>query len=523
MSIPSCIPLPTPYEMALWDQETISDFGLRQEVLMECAGRGCFDTLTEQFESLEGLRALVLAGSGNNGGDAFVIARLLADAGALVSVIHTGRKKRYRGAAATNLRLAQRMGLPMTYLSGPNLTEMTSELGTPDIIIDGLLGTGFTGELRGNAQHWINAINGLGQEAYVLAVDIPSGLNGENGRPQPVAVMADCTVTFHAPKLGLLMPGADVWTGEIIVHPIGIPGFIERSAPPTCALLTHGVGILAPLPDEAMHKGHAGHVLVMGGSPGLTGAPLLAALGALRAGAGLTTVACPRGLAMEIKAGVPEVMTLPLGKGDAWMAPMADDLLHHIAKFSALSLGPGIGRDERTLEFLDALLEQELPPLVLDADGLYWLAEQPELLGPNAPQTILTPHPGEMARLLGRSTADIQANRLQAAREAADTYGAITILKGAGTVIAQPGGQAWLSPFSSPNLAVAGSGDVLSGLLSAMLAQDLTPLEAACLGVYWHGLAGERLANDYPLRGNLAGDIALELPQTLEELIDADS
>ncbi|MBU1004144.1 MAG: NAD(P)H-hydrate dehydratase [Proteobacteria bacterium] len=522
MDIPSCIPLPTPSEMATWDQATIQDFGLRQEVLMECAGRGCFDALVKRFNTLEGARVLVLAGSGNNGGDAFVLARLLADAGAQVAVGHTGRKKNYRGAAAANLRLAQRMGLPLTYLSGRGLLELSSELGGAKIVVDGLLGTGFKGQLRQSAQQWISEINHLGQTAFVLAVDIPSGLNGQTGSPQPVAVRADCTVTFHAPKLGLLMPGAEDWTGEIVVQPIGIPGFVERSAPAACALLTHGVGLLAPLPEEAMHKGRAGHILLVGGSPGLTGAPLLAALGALHAGAGLATVACPRGLGHEIKSGVPEVMTLPLGKGEAWMAPMANDLIPHLARFSALALGPGIGRDERTLEFLDTLMERELPPLVLDADGLFWLAEDPELLGPNATQTILTPHPGEMSRLLGRSTADIQADRLGAAREAASTYGAVTILKGARTVIAEPGGRTWLSPFSSPNLAVAGSGDVLSGLIASLLARDLSPLEAACLGVYWHGLAGQQLTRDYPLRGNLASDIARELPKTLEELINAD-
>lgn len=522
MDIPYCLPLPTPAEMAAWDRSTIEEFGLRQEVLMECAGRGCFEALAEAFGDLEGLGALVLAGSGNNGGDAFVVARLLADAGARVLVAHTGRKKSYRGAAAANLRLAQRMGLPLVYLPGRPLAEAAAELGRVHMVVDGLLGTGFSGTLRENAQTWIDQLNDMGEDAFVLAVDVPSGLNAETGRPQPVAVAADCTVTFHAPKLGLVMPGAEAWTGEVRVQPIGIPGFVERSAPAGAHLLTHGVGDLAPLPHRDMHKGHSGHVLAVGGSAGLTGAPLLAAFAALSAGAGLASVACPRGLAMETKAGVPEVMTLPLGKGDAWMAPMADELGKRLDAYSALALGPGIGRDERTLEFLEALMTGELPPLVLDADGLYWLAQRPELLGANAADAVLTPHPGEMARMLDTDTASVQADRTGAAREAARHFSAVTVLKGASTAIAHPDGRLWLAPFSAPNLAVAGSGDVLSGVVASLLGRGLAPLEAACLGVYWHGLAGERLGRDYPLRGNLAGDIARELPATLEELIDAD-
>jgi len=309
------------------------------------------------------------------------------------------------------------------------------------------------------------------------------------------------------------------YIGEVDVVPIGIPGFLMRQAPARCALLTNGTALLAPLPEQGMHKGHAGHVLIIGGSTGLTGAPTLAALGALRGGAGLATVACPAALTPEVKAGFPDIMTLPLGKGGTWNAAMAEDLRPRLADFDALALGPGLGRDERTLEFLEALLTLDLPPMVIDADALYWLARHPHLLDKVDAPHVLTPHPGEAARLAQSDTASVQADRLESTRALADTYAAVTVLKGAGTVIAEPGGRAWLAPFDVPALAVAGSGDVLTGLMASLLARGLPPVQAACLGVYQHGLAGELLQQKNPLRGALASDIASALPQALTPIL----
>lgn len=518
MDIPGCIPLPTPAEMAAWDEAAIRSFGLRQETLMESAGRACFEALAELLGTLEGASVLVLAGSGNNGGDAFVAARWLADAGARVLVARTGTAGRYRGAAAANLRLLRRMGVETVHLPGKRLADL---MPAPDAVLDGLLGTGFQGELRPAARGWIEEINLLGRRVPVLAVDIPSGLNGLTGRPQPVAVAADRTVTFHAPKLGLALPGAEAFTGEVLVQAIGIPKFVERAAPAGCALLTRAVAGLLPPVEPDMHKGRAGHVLCAGGSAGLTGAPHLACLGALRSGAGLATAACPEALAAEVKAGLPDVMTLPLGRGAAWTAAMAGELAARAEAFSALALGPGLGRDRGAAAFTEALAEAALPPLVLDADALFHLAAHGRMPGGDPARAVLTPHPGELARLLGTDTAEVQADRLGAARRSAAAFGAVTVLKGAGTVVAEPGGRAWLSPFSTPNLAVAGSGDVLAGVVAGLLARGLAPLAAACLGVYWHGLAGARLAASHPLRGNLASEIAHKLPTAWEETTDA--
>ncbi len=521
--IPHALPLPVPAEMAAWDRAAIHEFGLRQEVLMENAGRAAAEVALAALGGADGacgLRALVLAGGGNNGGDAFVAARHLADAGARVLVLHAGPARRYRGAAAANLRLARRMGLPVARpgARGPEAAALAAWEGrAPDLVVDGLLGTGFSGPLRPEARAWIEAANRLGREAFVLALDIPSGLDGRTGRPGPVAVAADATVCFQAAKLGTALPEAGPWTGELHIVPIGIPGFLIRQAPARCALLTSGTALLAPPPDPLLHKGRAGHVLVVGGSPGLAGAPLLAALGALRGGAGLATVACPGALAAEVRSGQPDVMTLPLGRERDWSAALAAELAPALERFDALALGPGLGRAPGAGEFVRALLAlPALPPLLADADALFWLAQAPALA---ARAAVLTPHPGEAARLAGTDTASVQADRPGTARALAARLDAVVALKGAGTVVAAPDGAAWLAPFAVPALAVAGSGDVLSGLAAALLARGLAPAEAACLGVYWHGLAGEAVQARAPLRGALASEIAAALPRALADAL----
>ncbi|MEW5772644.1 MAG: NAD(P)H-hydrate dehydratase [Thermodesulfobacteriota bacterium] len=517
MILSLCPPLPTPEEMAAWDRAAM-DLGLSEAVLMENAGREAVAALRETFGPVAGRRALVLAGPGNNGGDAFVAARLLACAGAAVATLHLAPRKRYRGAAAANLRLAARLGLPLTLLTPESLARESAPAAQPDILVDGLFGTGFAGPLRENARRVIEAANALGARAFVLALDIPSGLSGLTGEPSPVALRADLTAAFHAAKLGSALPAAAPWVGKLAVRDIGIPPQAVRAAPAGCFQLGPAVRALLPSPDPALHKGQAGHVLVVGGSPGLSGAPLLAALGALRGGAGLATVACPADLAPEIRSGFPEVMTLPLGGGRDWTPAMARELAPHLSRFDALALGPGLGRSEGAAGFLAALPAPLPRPTVLDADALHWLAEEPSLRGLLPPACILTPHPGEAGRLAGATARDIQADRPVRARTLAADLGRVTVLKGAGTLAADPGGALLLCPLAAPCLAVAGSGDVLAGLAASLLARGLSPLDAAGLATYWHGSTGILLGRDFPGRGNLAREIADALPRALEEM-----
>ena len=506
-------PIPTPEEMAHWDSTAQRDYGLLQELLMENAAREALAVLLQEFGPVEGKQVVLLAGPGNNGGDAFALARNLADHGAWVSTFHVKPPEAYTGAAAYHLNLLNKLRLPLVPLPEAHIDHLRQ----PDVLVDGLLGTGFQGELRPDYRQWIEYINRLPKEVFVLSLDIPTGLNGLTGRPSPIAVRASATVSFEATKLGPALPEAASYVGREHARPIGIPFRVKQAQPPGQFLLESGVLDLLPQSDDLLHKGTAGHVLVVGGSPGLTGAPLLSALSALRCGAGLASVACPAKLAREIKAGWPEVMLLPLGHGTSWSRDCLDDVSGALERFDALILGPGLGRSPDAAAFCRSLLAMNLPPLIGDADFLCALAQNPDLFDQLPPNAILTPHPGEMAMLTGLTIDQVQASRIETAREYARKWNVVLVLKGAGTVIASREGAVYVSAFACPNLAVGGSGDVLCGVLGALLAAGLDPLSAANAAVYWHGLAGTELRKRFPRRGNLAREIADMLPHVVDE------
>lgn len=505
-------PLPTPGEMAAWDAEAIGEFGIPGSVLMENAAREAMRVLECQAGPLDDKTVYLFAGSGNNGGDAFAMARYLMDRAATVAVFHTRPKKQYRGETRANLVLARKLGVPLFHIATANLGSLPQ----PDILVDGLLGTGFKGTLRKDTLRLVRHVNRLGERAYVLSIDIPSGLNGHTGRPGPEAVRADATVTFQAAKTGLVMPGAEQWTGALFVRDIGIPRAVQDAKPVRRFVVGSQIMRTIPEPEADAHKGSAGHVLVIGGSPGLTGAPHLAALGALRAGAGLVTVACPESLCAEVKGGRPEIMTMPLVDSSQWDEKTAKNVVSKLSRFDAVTLGPGLGTGGKTVDFLREIIARCPVPLVLDADALNALSQAPELFGELSPRTVLTPHPGEMGRLTGSSSAEVQRDRLSAAEGFIEKTQAVLVLKGAGTIIADRK-QTRLCPLSAPCLAVGGAGDVLSGAIASLAASGMKAMDAATLGVYWHAVAGAMLENEYPRRGNLAGEIAHMLPRAAKE------
>ncbi len=553
-------PLPTPAEMAEWDRRAVREFGLRGEMLMENACRESLAVLRRELGPLSGKSAVLFAGPGNNGGDAMGLARCLHDSGARVRILHTRPKSTYKREAGYHLSLARKAGLSMVLLQRVNLDTLPRA----DIVVDGLLGTGFTGMLRPEYLAWVRTINALATDSFILALDIPSGLDGLTGQPRPEAVRAHATVTFEAAKPGLMEPSARAFVGRLHVRPIGIPRSLRESAPATHFAITPRVLDLVDPPSPLLHKGRAGHVLIIGGSDGLTGAPALAALGALRAGTGLVSAACPAGIMDSVKAGFFECMTLPLGRtqdqasqpgmeagtrpkvrpaGDVsphgaggpppsdpqrpwprnWNRDMARELAEHLPRFQGLVLGPGLGRSHGAHEFLEKILPVLPAGCVLDADALFWLAQDPSLKSRLPANVILTPHLGEMARLTGLSVAEIETNRAEVARSLAQALGAVVVLKGPCTLVAAPGGDTHVSPIMAPCLAVGGSGDVLSGIIGAARARGLAPLPSACLGVYWHGLCGQYLEKTYPRRGALAREIADALPQVLKEPPHAES
>jgi NAD(P)H-hydrate epimerase len=505
-------PLPTPTEIAGWDAACVAECGMSFLALMENASREAMHALLGEVGEVAGKRVLLLAGPGNNGGDAVALARHLDNRGARVTVGLAQPRGKYRGAAGYNVRLAATLGLEMAPLSRVDLSGAAA----PDILVDGLLGTGFRGPLRPELAAVVSAVNGLANRSYIFALDIPSGLDGLLGRPGPVAVTAQATVTFEAAKTGLVTEQAAPYVGRLLVREIGIPKAVQERHPCRAGRITPRLlGALGPV-SPTLHKGSAGRVVVVGGSRGLTGAPLLAGLGALRAGSGLVSVACPGAVEVSLKAGFPDVMTMPIGSGNHFCAADAANVRDFAAGAGAVALGPGLGRHSDTAGFLDALLPLSCP-VILDADALYFLALSPGLAAKVGLQAILTPHPGEAARLLGTDIAGVEADRPASARELAARYGCVAVLKGPATVVATPDGLVAVSPVIAPNLAVGGSGDVLSGLAGSLAARGLSPLLAASLAVYWHGRAGELLARAYPARGNLASEIATMLPHALTE------
>ena len=507
-------PLPTPHEMAAWDKAAV-DLGMPELLLMEHAGRAAAAVLAATYGPVEGKSVLLFMGAGNNGGDAACLARLLRDAGADVLVLHTRPLSAYKGVTGQHLRLSRRCGVPFAPATAWSSRFRKTDWARPQIVVDGLLGTGFSGHLREQEASLVKQINSLRLEqgAFVLALDIPSGLDGLTGRPCPEAVRADATATFAAAKPGLMMPEAAAFVGSLQVCDIAMPRPVREALPPSCFLMLPAILDQLPQPGLHWHKGRAGHVLVVGGSAGLTGAPHLAALGALRSGAGLVTVAAPEPLAQAAK-GSADIMSHALGA--TWNAGSASLLADLLGRVDALVLGPGIGRSDGAIEAVAAILAlPDRPPTVIDADALYTLSRRPELAGCVRPGDVLTPHPGEAASILGgagSSAASVQEDRLKALRALMERAAGVWVLKAAGTLVGRRGGSVALCPVAAPNLAVAGSGDVLAGAIGTLLAQGLEPFMAACCGVYLHARSGELLAEQYPRRGNSASEIADMLP-----------
>ncbi len=504
------LPLPTPEEMALWDRLAMDDMGIMPEILMENASLEALNVIKYRFEALRGRSALVFAGSGNNGGDAFALARHLWNHDVKVMILHSKRLKEYSGPAGYQLSLAVSLEIPLMYLHEYNLDFLKGV----DIIVDGLLGTGFSGQLREEYVEWIKAINKLAENSYVIALDIPSGIDGVTGKPSPVAVRADDTVTFEEAKLGLFQPPAREYVGCLAVGKIGIPVKIKMENPPQHYGLTMYVLDQLAFPRKTMHKGEAGHLLVVGGSAGLSGAAVLCALGALRAGTGLVTIACPASLAGSIRSGWPEIMVLPLGNEQHWHEGLMAELKTYLDRFDSVVIGPGMGREDLTGGFVRKYLESMHPRTVFDADALYFFARDTKLLKnlSQARDIILTPHPGELARFFDVSAETINRDRTYFSRKFTQTYGVSLVLKGACTIVAGKDSPFYVSPFATPNLATGGSGDVLAGIMGSLLGRGFKPVDAANIGVYWHGLAGKELEKKYPVRGNLAREIADALP-----------
>jgi NAD(P)H-hydrate epimerase len=511
--------LVTAAEMRTLDRLTIEG-GTPGHVLMERAGAGATAVFLQCVPRLRrrGARALIVAGKGNNGGDGFVIARLLKQRGVRVQVALLGRAADVGGDALRNLRAyTRRRGALVEVTDEAGLARLAAMAAGVDAVVDAIFGTGLRDEVRGLPAAAIEIINTCG--APVLAVDIPSGLDADTGRPLGVAVQAEATATFGFAKVGQVQHPGIRHCGALAVVDIGIADAALAAVPARTALLDASTAArLVPRRDAEAHKGDCGHVLVLAGSFGHTGAAHLAARGAGRAGAGLVTLVGPASLYPVYAAGVREAMTASLPDDGGRIRFDPEPLAALVAGKTAVVVGPGLGTHEGAAATVRWLLEHTTLPAVLDADALTILARDLAPLRAARGRTVLTPHPGEMSRLAGLDTATIQADRVETARRFATAQGCTLVLKGARTVIADADGRAWINPTGNPGMASGGMGDVLAGVIGGLLAQRLAPAEAACLGVHVHGLAADRAAADGEI-GLLAGDVAEGLRPAMASLL----
>ena len=502
------------------DRRTIEDVGIPSIVLMENAGRQVVAAMESTFESLAAMSVAVLCGRGNNGGDGFVVSRTLIERDIDVSVYLFAASADVRGDARINLDVLRNLGVDVVEIADAAAWELHGrEVLAADVIVDALVGTGLSAPLAGLYETVIADVNASPRP--VVSVDLPSGLSADDHTVNGPAIDASLTVTLGAPKLPLVLPPGEALAGTLVIADIGIPaGVIEDVEGPWVEILTKEAmrQLVQPRAQDS-HKGDYGRVLIVAGSPGKSGAAVLAGIAALRSGAGLVTVATPASQVPLVAAGSSECMTLALPEdSDGFVRPDAIDL---IVEFNAdvIAIGPGLGRTAGVRTLVQAVAERTGVPLILDADAIVSFAGEPDrLVGRDGVDLIITPHPGEMAALIGLSTADVQAHRLAVARDFAATHGLNVVLKGHRTIVATPEGRSFINLTGNAGMATAGAGDVLTGALAAWAGQ-LLDAEAACkLAVYLHGLAGDLAEADEGEVGMIAGDILARLGEAVQEL-----
>ena len=503
-------PVLTPEQAGSLDRESQAR-GITADSLMERAGRHVARAAATVAGGIYGRRAVVVCGKGNNGGDGLVAARALAGIGMRVAVILLGSPQELSGPAAANLARLDEVGLRPRAFEPDHLAR---ELGRADVAVDALFGTGFRGAPEGEWAQAIAALNEGGRP--VVAVDIPSGVNGATAAVEGEAVRADLTVTFGAAKVGVILPPGTGFAGLVEVADIGFPPDLVR----TDLWLMERADVAALLPERGFetHKRSAGVAVVIGGSRLMTGAVCLSAEAAYRAGAGLVTVAVPEGILPVVQTRLRETTFIPLPEtGEGTVAASIERLEQGLEAADAVAIGPGMTTQEETAAYVRTLVRSCPVPVLVDADGLNAFAGRADELADRRSPAVLTPHAGEFARLSGSSAAEVTADRVGRARALAGRTGATVLLKGSRTVVAEPGGPVRVNPTGGPFLATGGTGDVLTGIITGFLAQGMEPADAAACGAYVHGLAGLRAASSRG-DGMVAGDLLEPVAEVLEEL-----
>lgn len=487
------------------DRRTIERFGVPSIVLMENAALAVVDAIADHYPDAD--RVAILCGLGQNGGDGFAVARHLENRRVVPVLIVVGDRAAIKGDAQTNLTVCERLGIPIYDLrTSDDVETALAHVADADLVVDAIFGTGLNRPPTGVHADVIRAIAEL--RIPVLAVDLPSGANASSGEPFEPCLQAEVTVTFAAPKVCHVFEPAASYCGEVIVADISIPEIAIDDEAATLAMITpkdvqpHVSPRLA-----ATHKGTFGHVAIIAGSPGRSGAAVMCARGAIRTGAGLVSVMTDAETARLVHAASIESMTYS-----------GLDLNAFLQNKTAALIGPGLPDDDSSYENVRALIATIALPSIIDASALNAFANRAQELNPNNLPRVITPHPGELARLLGSDTKSINANRIDAAREAARVTHCVVVLKGHQTLVAEPDGHVYVNPTGNPGMASGGMGDVLAGIIAALLARDTDPLDAACAGVYLHGLAGDILKDEFGDTGLAAMDLADRVPLAIQKV-----
>jgi ADP-dependent NAD(P)H-hydrate dehydratase / NAD(P)H-hydrate epimerase len=512
----------TAKQMQEMDRYTIEEFGIPGRVLMENAGRGAVDFFIEHCRPTPETRVAVVAGRGNNGGDGWVMARYLMEKQIPVTVFLLSGRDRVTGDARANMDLVEKL---LPYYPSCAVVEITdaaalawekSRLKHHDLFVDAIFGTGLNSDVQGFFKEVIQCINQT--KKPVFAVDIPSGLNADTGAVCGICITACATATFAFAKTGHLLYPGNEHTGKLRVIDIGIPGFAAKKQDIRFRVLEKNMiaPLFLPRPFNS-HKGNFGHLLVLAGSAGKTGAAALCANAAKRIGTGLVTAGVPESIHAVVEPMVVEPMTVPLPETAAGTLSSdgLDQILALAEERQALALGPGLGTDPKTRDLVKSLVTDCPCPLIMDADAITCMTGAPDLFTARTSPAVLTPHPGEMARLAGITSIQVQADRAGVARKFAQKYQAILVLKGAQTLIALPDGRIFLCPAGNPGMASGGMGDVLTGMIAGLAAQGFPLEKAAVAGVFIHGLCGDLLADTFGGFGFLATDMVQAIPEVI--------
>jgi len=497
-------------EMRLMDRFAIENLGIAEEILMENAGLAAVNVLQNK-SGIKGRKFVIFCGTGNNGGDGLVVARLIHSQGGRAKIFLMGDKNKFRGAAQTNMAIIDK--LPIEVLKLENAAEAKKDVAHCDMIIDAIFGTGLDRPVAELAADVIVLINK--SKKKVLSLDIPSGVNGDTGEIMGTAIKADYTVTFGLPKIGnMLYPGFEL-CGELFVSHISFPPLLmERN---DLQIATNDY-VALPQRSAQAYKGSVGDVLFIAGAANYYGAPYFAAMSFLKTGGGYARLAAPKSMIGKLAIKGREIVYLSQEETAAGSIAIKskNKLLEAAAKVDMVVIGPGLSLHEETVRLVKELAEEIKVPLLIDGDGLTAIAENPEILRGRKAATILTPHLGEMARLTGKPAAEISGNKIAVLKETTEKLKATIVLKGAHSLIGLPDGRVYINLSGNAGMATAGSGDVLTGCIAAMYGLGLKPEEATCKGVFLHGYAGDLAAAKKGEDGITAKDIMEFLPQALK-------